>query len=157
MHTTLKRDKIILRLQWAQVKVVLFQKSRGKTVPNKAERLVKEDVMPAWSATQSALLSQSTNSCTCKNTAVVAPLFKSSPTDYGTLNTVLQLTQGISAQVVGPYRRTLITLDLDLYARAWKIHQSVGNTNWILRPGNLAPKMGLPESNCKKISDTTEC
>ena len=91
--------------------------------------------MPAWSATQSLLLSQSTNSCTCKNTVVVAPLFKLSPTDYETLNTVLQLTQGISAQVVSPYRRTLITLDLDLYARAWKIHQSVGNTNWILRPG----------------------
>ena len=130
---------------------------KGKTVPNKAERLVKEDVMPAWSATQSLQLSQSINSCTCENTVVVASLFKSSPTDYGTLNTVLQLTQGISAQVVGPNRRTLITLDFDLCARAWKIHQSIGNTNWILRPGNLAPKMFLPESNCKKISDTTKC
>ena len=101
------------------------------------ERLAKEDVMPTWSATRSLLLSQSTNSCARTNTAVVAPLFKSSPTDYGTLYTVLQLTQGISAQVVGPYRKTLITLDLDLYARALKIQQSVGNTNWILRAGAL--------------------
>ena len=108
-----------------------------KAVPSKAERLAKEDVMPTWSATQSFLLSQSTNSCTRTNTAVVAPLFKSSPTDYGTLYTVLQLTQVISAQVVGPHRRTLITLDLDLYARALKIQQSVGNTNWILRAGAL--------------------
>ena len=36
---------------------------------------------------------------------------------------ILQLTHGISAQVVGPHRRTLITLDLDLYARSLKIQQ----------------------------------
>jgi len=45
----------------------------------------------------------------------------------------LQLTQGISAAVIGPERKTLITLDLDLYARALKIQQAVGKTNWILR------------------------
>ena len=73
----------------------------------------------------------------CTNTAVVAPLFKSSPTDYGTLYTILQLTQGISAKVVGPQRRTIITLDLDLYSRALKIQQFVGNQNWILRAGAL--------------------
>ena len=30
------------------------------------------------------------------------------------------------------------------------------NLDSTIRPGNLAPKMGLQESNCKKISDTTE-
>ena len=64
-----------------------------KTVPNKVERLAKEDVMPSWFATQSLLLSQSTNSCTHTDTPVVAPLFKSSLTDYRTFYTVLQLTQ----------------------------------------------------------------
>jgi len=39
--------------------------------------------------------------------------------------------------VIGPQRKTLITLDLDLYARALKIQQSVSNTNWILRAGAL--------------------
>lgn len=71
------------------------------------------------------------------NTEVIAPLFKTSPTDYGILYTALLLTQGISATVVGPQKKTLITLDLDLYARALKIQQSVGNTNWILRAGAL--------------------
>ena len=71
------------------------------------------------------------------NTEVIAQLLKTSPTDYGTLYIALQLTQGISATVVGPQRKTLITLDLDLYARALKIQQSVGNTNWILRAGAL--------------------
>ena len=57
--------------------------------------------------------------------------------DYGTLYTVLMLTQGISAFVVGPERRVLITLDLDLYSRALKIQQSVGNKLWLLLPGVL--------------------
>ena len=47
------------------------------------------------------------------------------------------LNQGISAVVVEPERRMLITLDLDLYQTAYRIQQSVGNTNWILRAGVL--------------------
>ena len=100
----------------------------------------KNDGMPTWAATNSLLMSQSPaikQPHTCTNTAVVAPLFKSSPTDYGTLYTILQLTQGISAKVVGPQRRTIITLVLDIYSRALKIQQSVGNKNWILRAGAL--------------------
>lgn len=94
------------------------------------------DVMPTWAATNSLLLSE----CTPQNktnTEVIAPLFKTSPTDYGTLYTVLMLTQEISAYVVGPDRRTIITLDMDLYERAMKIQGSVQNKNWILRPGEL--------------------
>jgi len=105
----------------------------------KTDKLSKEDVMPTWAATKSLLLSQSPDSHNRvrTNTEVVAPVFRTSPTDYGTLYTALQLTQGISATVIGPQRKTLITLDLDLYARALKIQQSVGNTNWILRAGEL--------------------
>ncbi|EDO39798.1 predicted protein [Nematostella vectensis] len=62
---------------------------------------------------------------------------KTSPTDYATLYTALMMTQGISAVVVGPERRTIITLDLDLYSRALQIQQSVGNSNWVLRAGVL--------------------
>ena len=91
--------------------------------------------MPTWAATKSLLSAQSSDKNIRTNKEVIAPLFKSSPTDYGTLYTVL--TQGISASVVGPQRRTLITLDLDLYARALKIQQSIGNTNWIPRAGVL--------------------
>ena len=106
---------------------------------HKQNRLAKGDVMPTWAATKSLLLSHSSDSHshTRTNTEVIAPLFRTSPTDYGTLYTALQLTPGISATVVGSQRKTLITLDLDLYARALKIQQSVGNTNWILRAGAL--------------------
>ena len=47
------------------------------------------------------------------------------------------LAQGISANDVGPDRKTIITLDQDLYNLAFQIQQTVGNTNWILRAGVL--------------------
>ena len=83
------------------------------------------------------MLSQSPQNHRQTNSEVVAPLFKTSPTDYATLYTVLMLTQGISAFVVDPERKTLLMLDLDLYNRALCIQQSVRNTNWILRAGVL--------------------
>ena len=104
---------------------------------DKSEKITKEEVMPTWAATKSLLLSCNYQSQTRVNSEVIAPLFKTSPTDYTTLYTVLMLTQGISAFVVGPNRRTLITLDLDLYNRALQIQQTVGNSNWILRAGVL--------------------
>ncbi|CAB3986726.1 Hypothetical predicted protein [Paramuricea clavata] len=101
----------------------------------KSKKLAKE-VMPTWAATKSLLLSHTSPKCVVTNSEVISPLFKTSPTDYTTLHTVLMLTQGISAWV-GPERKTLITLDLDLYNRALQIQQTVGNTNWILRAGIL--------------------
>lgn len=112
---------------------ILTVNERGR----KDRNICKEAVMPTWAATKSLLLSSSSPERGRTNTEVIAPLFKTSPTDYATLYTVLMLTQGISASVVGPDRRTLITLDLDLYNRAIQIQQSVGNNNWILRAGAL--------------------
>lgn len=102
-----------------------------------SKKLAKQDVMPTWAATRSLLLSNTHASINRTNSEVIAPLFKTSPTDITTLYTVLMLTQGISAVVVGPERKTIITLDLDLYSRALQIQQTVGNTNWILRAGVL--------------------
>ena len=71
------------------------------------------------------------------NSQEIAPLFRTSPTDYTTLYTVLSLTQVISATITGPNRCTLITLDLNLYNREIQIQESVVNENWILRAGVL--------------------
>ena len=68
---------------------------------HKGRKLAKQEVMPTWVATKS-LLSCNSQSHSQTNSEVVAPLFKTSPTDYATLYTVLMLTQGISAFVVGP-------------------------------------------------------
>lgn len=100
-------------------------------------QIPKRDSMPTWASTKSLLLSQSSSEHGTTNSEVIAPLFRASPTDYGTLYTVLSLTQGISTTVVGPHRKTIITLDLDLYQRALKIQESVGNSNWVLLPGTL--------------------
>ena len=91
--------------------------------------------MPTWAATKS--LVQSGQRVNHTNSDVVAPLFKTSPTDNATLYSVLTLTQEISAVVVGPERRTIFTLDLDLYERALTIQQSVGSNRWVLRAGEL--------------------
>ena len=114
---------------------ILFLKERT----TQHEKVAKERVMPTWAATKSQLMthSESAQSYVNTNTEVISPLFKTSPTDYATLHTVLRLTQGISAYVVGLERKTIITLDLDLFSHFLKIQQTVGNSNWILRAGAL--------------------
>ena len=91
------------------------------TEKNRCSKISKEDVMPTWAATKSLLLSCSSGNQPQTNSRVIAPLLRTSPTDYGPLYTALMLCQGVSAVVVGPERRTMITLDLDLYSRALKI------------------------------------
>ena len=63
--------------------------------------------MPTWAATRSLLLSNTHESITRTNTEVNASLFKTSRTDNTTLYTALMLTQGISAVVVRPDRKTI--------------------------------------------------
>ena len=56
---------------------------------------------------------------------------------FENLHTILMLTQGITAAVVGTERRTLTTLNLGyLYNRGIRLQKSVGNNNWILRSGD---------------------
>ncbi len=70
-------------------------------------------------------------------TSIIAPLLRSSPTDYTTLYKVLCLAQGISAVVAEDGGRTIITLDLHLYERAVKLQQANEISNWFLRIGEL--------------------
>ena len=67
--------------------------------------------------------------------SIVAPLLRRPPTDFTALYTVLCQAQGISAFVVGPDHKTIITLDL--YERALKLQSSTENTNWVLSVGEL--------------------
>ena len=114
---------------------IVQQQSITGEVP---EDLTKQSVMPTWSATKSLLLLHQGGKLPPKiNSEVVTPLFRTPPTDLATLYTALKLTQNISAIVVGPERRTLITLDLDLFNRALQIQVSTKNKNWILKPGGL--------------------
>ena len=47
---------------------------------------------------------------------------------------ILCMAQDISAVVVGPDRRTVITVDMDLYRAGLKLRASVKNKKWLLQP-----------------------
>ena len=51
------------------------------------------------------------------------PLIASPANEWQTFFTVLKHAQHISAEVVGPERKTMITLDMDLYMRALKLQR----------------------------------
>ena len=130
------------------------------TIPHEIHRLatdsvVKKNIMPTWAATNSIVmqLSQEQNQ-TETHSAIVAPLIRRPPTDYAALYTVLCLAQGISAFVVGPNHKTVITLDLDLYERALKLQSSTGNSNWILRVGELHACFASLHAIAKYVEDS---
>ena len=57
----------------------------------------------------------------------IAPILRNSPKDWATLYTVLSMSQDISAKIVGPNHRVIITLDMDLYKTALQLQMSVKN------------------------------
>ena len=70
------------------------------------------------------------------NRGVIGPSIRYPPTSPQTLYTALCLAQKINVSVVGIHRRTIITLDLNLYERAVKIRGNTGHRNsWVLRMG----------------------
>ena len=67
------------------------------------------------------------------------PLVASPANEWQTLFTVLKHAQHISAEVVGPEKKTIITLDMDLYMRALKLQMLSPDCNnkWILHIGEF--------------------
>lgn len=73
--------------------------------------------VPPWAAFNSMLDKRNS-----QNTSIhVIPLIASPAHEWQTLMTVLKHAQHINAEVVGPERKTNVTLDMDLYARALKL------------------------------------
>ena len=94
--------------------------------------------MPTWGATQYLLATHRNDDPPIRtNSEPVAPILRNSPKDFATLYTVLSMAQEISAVVVGPSRRVIFTLDMDLYKLALQVQQSTGNKQWLLQPGHL--------------------
>eukprot|EP00057_Strongylocentrotus_purpuratus_P007692 XP_011662166.1 PREDICTED: uncharacterized protein LOC105437364 [Strongylocentrotus purpuratus] len=128
--------------------------SEGPGVHSSAKAL-KKTVVPTWAATNSLLVqAQQKGNQSLTKSAIVAPLLRRPPTDYSSLFTILSLAQGISAAVVGPHKKTVITLDLDLYERATKLQSSTGNKNWILRIGELHACFASPHAIAKYLEDS---
>lgn len=128
--------------------------SEGPGVHSSAKAL-KKTVVPTWAATNSLLVqAQQKGNQSLTKSAIVAPLLRRPPTDYSSLFTILSLAQGISAAVVGPHKKTVITLDLDLYERATKLQSSTGNKNWILRIGELHACFASLHAIAKYLEDS---
>ena len=75
-----KSSKVNLTVKTPEIPTTLFFSVQTR-IPN-GGKLAKEEVMPTWSATKSLLLSQSSQSHGRTNTKVIAPLFRTSPTNH---------------------------------------------------------------------------
>lgn len=69
------------------------------------------------------------------NVAIVAPLYRRSPTQVPILIDILKRAMHINVLIVGPGKKTLMTLDGDLYIRGVKVPNY--KKNWIIRLGSL--------------------
>ena len=80
------------------------------------------NLIPTWKVYNSKLCEKST-----KNTTyAMLPLLKTSPTDWSTLYTALKLCQGITTSII-PDKKTIITLDLQLYIKAIQLTDKLGD------------------------------
>lgn len=77
----------------------------------------------------------STSPNVLSNVAIVAPLYRRSPTEVPVLMDILKRAMNISVLTVGPGRKTIVTFDGDLYKNAVKIPNY--KDKWIIRLGSL--------------------
>ena len=88
-------------------------------------------IVPTWKVYNSKLC----ENIAYKTTYAELPLLKTSPTDWSTLYTALKICQGISTTIT-PNKRTIITLDLQLYIKAIQLSDKIGDEIF-LRVGEL--------------------
>ena len=88
--------------------------------------------IPTWSVFNS-LLTKSTFTTTCQR----LPLYPGHPTDWGNLYTALKIVQRINVSV-GGNQKTIITLDLQLYAKCMQLRVKKDMyDNYIFQLGEL--------------------
>lgn len=83
------------------------------------------------------------------------PLLPHPPDEWRTLYTILIQAQGINTKVVGPHRKTVISLDLGLYLPAKKLQMARDDLDHIiLRPGELHICMAMLKTIGAYIEDS---
>lgn len=88
--------------------------------------------LPTWAAYNSLLMDKEQPTI-CQG----LPLYPSSPTDWSTLYTSLKVVQGLNVVATGS-RRTIITLDLQLYSKCIQLREDNAiKQNFIFRLGEL--------------------
>ena len=120
-----------------------------ETEPTVAENGVY--CIPTWSAYNSLLSEEK------QLTEVAAlPLIAAPAHEFHTMLVALKQAQGINAFVVGPDRKTVITLDMDLYERAKQLEmvRSDCQGKWILRIGEMHTVLAGLRTVGKYIEDS---
>ena len=90
-----------------------------------------DGIVPTWKAYNSKLCEK----IATKTTYAELPLLSTPPTDWSTLYTSLKICQGISTKIA-PNKKTIITLDLQLYIKAVQLGDKIGDEIF-LRVGEL--------------------
>ena len=90
-----------------------------------------DGIIPTWKVYNSKLC----ESCVIKTSYAELPLLNTPPTDWSTLYTALKVCQGIST-TIAPNKKTIITLDLQLYIKAVQLREKIGDEIF-LRVGEL--------------------
>ncbi len=112
---------------------------------------VKYHNIPTWAAYNSLLSSQK------PLTEVSAlPLIAAPAHEWQTLITVLKQTQQINCMVMGPDRKTVITLDMALYERAKQLEMTRDDCKgkWVLRLGEMHTVMAALRAAGNAIEDS---
>ena len=105
------------------------------------------EMIPTWAAFNS-LLTESSD----KTVHYALPLLRTSPTDWSTLYTALCAAQGINT-IITPGRKTLISLDMQLYIKAIKLKaKDTISRNYIFRIGELHTIFAFLKSMGKYIN-----
>ncbi len=129
---------------WLLARSMTREVSRGETdEPTQTHEPTKEQVersgIPVWSGYKSLI------SDNLHVTRVSTPPLIAAPAhEWNTLLTVLMQAQAINTKVVGPNRKTVISLDMGLYQPAKKLQMHRSDLDHIiLRPGELHIVMAL--------------
>ena len=112
---------------------------------------IKHHDIPTWTAYNSLLSSSK------PLTEVTAlPLVAAPAHEWQTLITVLKQTQQINSMVLGPDRKTVITLDMALYERAKQLEMTRDDCKgkWVLRLGEMHTVMAALRAAGNAVEDS---
>ena len=109
------------------------QESRAQPAEVTDELLIPQNI-PTWAAFNSLLVKERP----LTNVGAL-PLVPAPAHEWSTLLTVLKQAQHINTMIVGPERKTVITLDMQLYEKAMRLqmYRDDCREKWILRLGEL--------------------
>ena len=137
----------IADITWLLSKSLIGQGQRGLASDSP---ISSQSHIPTWAAYHSLLSKSQPITRVC-----VLPLLQAPASEWSTLLTVLKQAQNINTSVIGPNRKTVITLDMQLYEKAKQLEMAREDCRgkWILRVGELHTVMAALRTAGSFIDD----